>query len=739
MGKFVKKSLRVIFYIFLSLLFVGLLIFFLFESGLLVNVVPVSFDKNKLVYLDPNVKILDKNDIEIESKENKKNLTFDEIPKCVKDAFITIEDKDFYKHKGLNYKRILKASLTNIKNRKFSEGASTISQQLIKNTHLTSDKTLKRKINEVVLTKELEKNLTKNEILTAYLNAIYFGNGAFGINSASNRYFSKNANKLNLNEACTLAGIVKSPKKYSPLSNYENCKNRRNLILKEMMKDNLITKLTYEEEVKKELPLKINKDFVGVNTYYNACILEACKILNLSEKDLVLKKYTFKTYLDKNLQKTIENEVNNKNKYTSSSCDVMALCIDNKTGGISGFYGQSKNNLLSMMRQPGSTFKPIISYAPALEYNIICPKTKVLDEKTNFNGYTPKNFNDKYYGYIDCKTALAKSLNIPSIKVLSFVGVNKAKDFAKRMNIQFNSLDTGYSLALGGLTDGIKIKDLTNCYQAFANNGNYIESKFIKEIKNSEGKTIYSNLEQPNKVMKESTSYLITDMLRSTVTNGTSRKLNLENKYIAAKTGTVENPLNKNKNTDCYNISYTKDKTLCVWMGGRDMKEKGANAPSSIAREIYKSNNIKCEKFDMPKSIKKIKIDAIDYNENNIITLAKDTTPDRFSTYALVQEDNKNFKVSNNFDEIEDFNILLKKENDKVVLSFDAKKYLSYDVYRLSDKIKKLKTIEDSNKTEFLYDEPQKNIFYTYYVIAKYKNILSSKTKKSNEIKLYLA
>ena len=747
-----KKVVKISFFILISILFVVTLLFCLFNFGLLDNFAEVKFDKTKLNYVASKIEVFDKDGNElIQNKDNQKNLSLNQIPKDTINAFISIEDKNFYEHNGINYKRIVKATLKNITSRKYSQGASTISQQLIKNTHLSSEKTLKRKFNELILTKELENTLTKDEILTAYLNAIYFGNGAFGINQASQRYFSKNANELNLNESAMLAGLIKSPKTYSPITNPSNCIKRRNLVLKQMLKDKKISNEEYQNSINQGLNLNINQNFLNNNTYYNACIDEACDILKISEKDLVLKNFKIKTYLNTDLQNIVEKQINNISSYTKQQdIDGLVMTIDNKTGGITAFCGKSDYNLLNIKRQPGSVFKPIIAYAPAIEYNVLTPITPILDEKININGYSPNNYKNTYHGWISVKNALANSYNIPSIKTLDYVGIDRAKTFARQLNIQFDELDAGYSIALGGLTNGLKIKDITNCYQAFANSGKYIKASFIKSIENENGKILYSNNETKKQVMKESTSYLITDMLRECVNNGTCRKLKLNGLNIAGKTGTVASANSDyNENSDAWNISYTPNQTMCVWLGSTNndkllsSKITGSNAPCEIAQRIYLQAKRDNSNFSIPNSVKEVEINEIEYTKNNKILLASPNTPDRYKMKALFSIDILPKETSSMFNNIETFKIYAKKlNNDSVELTLNVDKYLKYEVFCENDnKIYKLATIQDKQgPISFVHKDLKIREFYKYYCVAYFSNKpqIDTKSKKSNEILIYI-
>lgn len=747
----VKNSLKVLFYIFLSLSFIFLMFFCLFHFGLLNNFSSVMLDNDKLQYSSSNIDVYDNENSLIKTDFNEqKNLDISEIPSVVVDAFVSIEDKDFYKHNGVNYKRIISAMLKNVSSLKVVQGASTITQQLIKNTHLTSERTFKRKINELLLSKKLEENLSKDEIMTAYLNAIYFGNGAFGINQASQRYFSKDATKLNLQESAMLAGIIKSPKRFSPINNQEACLKRRNLVLSEMQKDGKISKEECENTKNEPLNLKVNKTFLGENTYYNQCVDEACKILNLTEKDFLLKKYKINTYLDPKIQEKVKSEIENLQNYSKSAdSDGLALLVDNKTGGIKAFYGKSDYDLLSISRQPGSVFKPIISFAPAIENNLISPLTPILDEKININGYSPNNYKSVYHGWTSAKKSLANSYNVPAVKILQYVGIENAKKFAKKMNVNFSENDFGYSLALGGLTNGMNIKTLANCYQTFANGGKYVQASFVKSIQTNDGKIIYQNKEFATQVMKDSTAYLVTDMLKESVNSGTCKRLNGMNLEIASKTGTVASSnSNSHGNSDVWNVSYTPSNTLCVWFGATkipalDASVTGANGPTALAQSIYKNCNFKNKSFLRPESVKSLDINEVEYLENNKILLAKENCPDRYKIKSLFAVDNLPNEMSTMFDEIDDFNLEVKTVDDSnAVISLNAQKHLVYEIFRQSeDNVEKIAEINNKQeRIEIVDDKIAKGNFYTYFATAKYLNEeQSTKPKKSNEVKIFLA
>ncbi len=740
-------------YTILSVFFLGLVTFCLFNFGFLSNFSSVKFDKNKLNYENTEISVFNNDNKPLSSDIKQKNINADEIPENIIGAFTSIEDKNFYTHKGVNYKRMISSTLKNIKSRSLKEGASTISQQVIKNTHLTNEKTFKRKLNELLLTQKLEKSLNKNEIMTSYLNAIYFGGGAFGINTASQRYFSKDAKDLTLEEGAMLAGIIKSPSKYSPITHPNECIQRRNLVLKQMYKDKKITNDEYTKAKNSELNLKLNRNCIGNNTYYSATINEACDILKLSEKDLMLKGYKIYTYQNDALQKLAEEEIKNSSTYCKvNNSNSLVLSVDNKTGGINAFSGKSDYDLLSLTRQPGSVFKPIMVYAPALEYNVINPLTPILDEKVNVNGYEPKNYNNVYHGWTSAKNCLAKSLNVPSVKILDYVGIDKAKNFASNLNVSFNAKDNGYALSLGGMTKGIRIKDLTNCYQCFANNGKFIGLGFIKEIKTKEGKTIYRHNEIGKQVMKESTSYLLNSMLRESVETGTCKKLNLATyKNICAKTGTVGVNNKEKENSDVWSLSYTPQNTLCVWFGSTDNKNllpkniTGANTPTLLAQSFYSKAKLPKDNFIKPDNVVEVDINALEYNNNQKIMLTSPLTPDRYKMKALFSFGSEPKETSNIFEELEDIYInVVKNEKNNVEISFKANNYVDYEIIRKDDdNTKTLAVIKNKNENITFIDSTLKEgNLYTYYVLAKYNSSINlletNQVKKSNEVKILL-
>lgn len=631
-----KKMLKIFKFSVVSV--VILLIFTLFFGiGTLVTYKKdVEFNKELLTSCTTKLNIYDSNNnlTNATSVNGNKIVTLSELPSYVPECFISIEDKSFYNHNGLNYKRIVKAFITNLTSKSIKQGASTISQQLIKNTHLSSEKTFERKIKEVILTNELEKNCSKSEILETYLNVIYFGNSAYGLEDASLTYFNKPAKHLTLAESAGLAGLIRSPKNYSPIYNYENFIRRKNLVLQNLLDDKKISEEEFQNAINEQIKINPNNILRHKKIYENAVIDEACAVLNCSEKDIATMGLNIYSTLNMDIQKHLINTVSNEDYYQSNrnsiKPDSCMVVINSKTGAVEGFYGKGNFNFNSFKRQPGSAIKPILVYAPALENNIIMPLTKIDNSSININGYSPKNVsnNKKYVNIQEC---LTESLNIPAVKVLDYVGIDKAITFAKNNGIEISSEDKNLNIALGGFTEGINIIQLAGSYTALANSGLYSQPYFIEKITNKNGIEIYSNKKTKKRTMREDTAYLMTDMLKTATKTGTSKRLKAFNFDVAGKTGTVGVP-DTNFNTDAWSVAYTTDNIICSWLGNGDGKSEstleGSNNGGTYATSMVKNvlNEIskvnQPSNFIKPDSVIMEDIDAIAYDKQNIIIKA---------------------------------------------------------------------------------------------------------------------
>lgn len=682
MKKFLKWFFIITFiFVFITLIGVGLYI-----SSIYVSAKNIDINEDVLTSSTLSLNIYDNNNKPIKESNavNHAYAKIDSLQPYTIDAFVSIEDKTFYNHNGINPKRIVKAGINNIKSRSLKEGASTITQQLIKNTQLSNEKTYSRKIKEIALAQKIEKMYDKNKILEYYLNIIYFGNNCYGIESAANYYFSKSANQLNLNESCTLAGIIKSPAQYSPLKNAENCLKRRNIVLNEMQKDGKITMEEYTLSKDKKIELKLNKDKINkLNSYSESAINEAEKILGIPARQIALSGYKIYTYQDEEKQKALEESIENLNVESDSA----GIVIDNEKSAISAYIGDSIYKVIEAKRQPGSCLKPILVYSTALNEDIIYPCSQILDEKITIGDYSPKNVGNVYRGYVSAREALSKSINIPAVKVLSYVGIDKAKAYSEQMGITFNEQDNSYTLALGGMTYGVNLIQLTGAYTTFANNGYYKSPKFISFITDKNNKLIYINKSSSERVLREDSAYLITDMLKTCAKSGTARKLSTLNIDIASKTGTVGKS-NSKENLDAWNISYTKNQTVGVWLGNLDnspINYIGGNQPTEIVRNYFQKINDD-SKFEKPNSIVEKKIDGIDLSENHKISLANGLTPERYTQTELFSNFNLPTDISSKFAEVEKIKVYGHVANGNAVIEFDAKDYETY-VIKVDNKV----------------------------------------------------
>ena len=588
--------------------------------------------------------IYDKDDVLLETSSDTW-IPLDEISPYLINATLAIEDKNFYKHHGFDLFRIVKSLYINIKNKDNIQGASTISQQLVKNLFLSFDKTWERKLKEAWLTIELETQYSKDDILEAYLNTINYG-GIYGIEKASNYYFNKSAKELSLAEATILAGIPKSPNRLSPITNYEEAKQRQATILAAMVKNDFIT----EDEMDKAYQTKLN--FYGKlsknnNTlmYYQDAVLNELKTIkdipNSFLKTGGLKIYT---YLDPKAQDMIDEALNN-NELTDE-IEIAIVMMDSTNGHIIALtggkdYNQSEfNRAINAKRQVGSTIKPFLYYA-ALENGFTASST-FTSEKTTFvfsedKTYTPKNYADNYANKeISMATAIAYSDNIYAVKTHLFLGEETLVNMLKRIGIT-SKVEPIPSLALG--SEEITLLEMTKAYATFANLGNKVNAKLIKRVEDMNGNVLYENKDKTETVLNKSLTYIINELLTSTynynfidynyptcydITN------KLTHKY-AIKTGTT--------NTDHLIFGYNKDIVIGIWSGFDDNRDSSISDGKTIkfiwadiaeAYMIDKDN----EWYSLPNNVVGVLVDPItgelaneNTNNSTIFYYLKGTEP----------------------------------------------------------------------------------------------------------------
>ena len=541
-----------------------------------------------------------------------------QLPDHVPMTFVAAEDKRFYNHNGIDYYRIAGAVVSNVRTRGYREGASTISQQLIKNTHLSQDKTMRRKINEVRIAKQLERQYDKTQILEFYLNALYFGNNIYGVGAAARYYFGISASALTIDQAAMLAAVINNPSKFSPIHNYDNAIARRNTILGRMLDIGAIT----EDEHNLSVSTKtiVNKTTPINGTYSTLALKEANRLLRRD-----LSGYTIVTYYNADTQASLIQSLKQPLPKTAGLVS-RGIVVCNYTYGIIADYGYNGGN-----RSPASIIKPIIAYAPALERRLITPLTPIQDTPIDYNGYSPQNFRKVYQGWISCRDALADSSNVVAVRLLNMTGIDYAKSVAARLGISFAPSDNGLALALGGMSEGTTLTNLVGAYAALANGGIYSQPKYVAKILDPQGSLVYSHKPYRAHAIGCDTAYLTTQMLKRTSTHGTARRLKDLNFDIASKTGTSGGEIG---NTDAYCLAYTTEHTMAVWYGSLRVPNPhilgggvATNAMYDLMRSQYKDNP--SQKFVTPNSVATYEIDSLELYHNNRIIKANNGTQNR--------------------------------------------------------------------------------------------------------------
>lgn len=601
-------------------------------------------------------------------------------------AFISAEDARFFEHEGVDVIRIAGAIVADIKAGSYVQGASTISQQLIKLSHLTSEKTISRKAEEAALAYEMERQYSKEDILEMYLNYVYFGGGYYGIEAAAEGYFGVHASDLTLDQSAMLAGILKSPSGYAPHINYAASINRRNNILRLMRDYGYITDDEKKQASARRPTILHDKREEYSGYYTDAVTKSAAALMGITVDELIRGGYSIYSAMDSDIQHYCEEMFKNGELFPAEDSEAAIVVLEPSTGmvvamvgGRSYTGGISFNRATDIRRQPGSVIKPVITYAPAFEYLNYTAADMILDEETTFADYTPSNYGNKYYGWVTVREAVTKSLNVPAVKTLSAVGVYRAKDFAKRCGIEFDDKDDSLALALGGFTYGVSPLQIAGAYSCFASGGIYNTPTLIKKITDRNGLTVYEYRQDSRRVMSEANAYILTSMLKSVVTEGTGHRLNTLDIPIAGKTGTVGLA---NGNRDAWMAGYTPEYTAVVWQGYDSDRlgllpssATGGTYPALMLYELF--NHIypdgRSGDFEKPESVKQYSIDAKTLKKQHKAVLANAMTPQssrvtEYFTEETAPEDVSGYWAVPGSAQ----NLLAVREEEGVMVSFDC-------------------------------------------------------------------
>lgn len=586
--------------------------------------------------------IYDKNGDQAGSLTGQKGtyVELDAISENLQHAVVATEDRSFYKNSGINYGRFFLAILTLGR----SGGGSTITQQLAKNAYLSQDQTVERKAKEFFLALEINKKYSKKEILTMYLNNAYFGNGVWGIEDASKKYFGVSASQLSLDQSAVLAGMLKGPEIYNPLYSVENATNRRNTVLQNMVAAGYIDQATADQSAAVDIHGQLVDAYEGKSedyrypSYFDAVINEAVNEYGLTEEDIVKNGYRIYTELDQNYQASMQVIYDNTALFPVAEDGTRAesgsVALDPKTGGVRALVGRvgsdqnpgfrTYNYATQAARSPGSTIKPLVVYSPAVAEG--WSTNKELDNSTTqYGSYEVNN----YAGIQSSPTvpmyqALAESLNLPAVATANELGLNTVFEYGKKFGLNMDKVDKSLAVALGaGVTTNPM--QMAQAYGTFANGGVMNDAHLITKIENASGQVVKSHSQRSTRVLSGSTTDKMTNMMLGTFSNGTGVNAAPYGYTMAGKTGTTETSFNKDLSGDQWVIGYTPDVVISQWLGfpttdeGHYLTDSSAGTASEIFRNVANSVLPYTDgtQFDSVKN---------SYAENGIAPVGEETT-----------------------------------------------------------------------------------------------------------------
>lgn len=529
-----------------------------------------------------------------------------QLPDYIPNAVVAIEDRRFYEHNGFDLKGITRAFFNNLFSGRITGGGSTITQQLAKNALLSSEQTYRRKIEELFLAAEIEKSYKKDEILSMYVNQVYFGSGAWGIERAAHKYFNKDIKNISISESATLAGLLQSPSALDPYKHYDRAMKRRDLVLSSMYELGMITEDEFQKAKSEKIILEdgggsyIKRDYPY---YVDAVLDEAITKYGLTQEEIITRGYHIYTEMDQNIQAALEKVYNQNSVFPTGRGGVLvqsgAVFLDPKTGGILGLVGgrgeyvfRGFNRATHMKAQPGSTIKPLSVYTPALEEGF---KTTSLlkDEPLVFGDYAPENFSRTYEGEVPMYKAIEQSLNIPTVWLLNEIGMEKGVSSLKKFGINIIDEDKNLgSIALGGMSKGVSPQQLAEAYSVFANNGKREDSHLITKIIGPTGTVIAEHKNKTTKVTSKKVTQEMTAMLLGVVENGTGKKTQIPDLPLAGKTGSTQLPFSDIQGTkDQWFVGYTPNIVGAIWLGYDQTDRQhylSANSSTTVV-PIYKT------------------------------------------------------------------------------------------------------------------------------------------------------
>lgn len=561
----------------------------------------LSSKERILAKKNQGVVLLDRNDkpfFTLFDATTKNPIAITDLPEYTPKAFIAVEDREFYEHPGFSIAGIARALRENFLGEGAIQGGSTISQQLIKNAILSPDRHLLRKYQELVLALEIERKYSKDDILELYINTNYYGEGAFGIQDASQRYFSKDASDLTLAQSALLAGIIRAPSYYSPLTgDLQAAMERKDLILNLMQEQGYISEEELQEALAEEIEFDPTEQDINEQGVHFALMVRDLLIDEFGEQDVASSGFTVKTTMDLSLQQASQNAVEaqvNRLKDSKVS-NGAAVAIDPKTGEVLALVGSydwndtqtGRINMAIAPRQPGSSFKPII-YAKAFEEKLITPSTMLQDESVSFGNYRPRNYDNRFRGEVLARYALANSLNIPAVHVMNMVGVREGINAAHKLGITTLNDETDYGLPLVLGAAEVPLIEMTNAYATYANEGEWNNYILFTQVLDKNGRVIFEPKRENRQALPSSAAFLVSSILSDNKARAEvfGNALTIS-RTAAVKTGTTEDY------RDALTIGYTPQLAVGIWIGNNDNTPMtsiaGALGAAPIWRQIMEA------------------------------------------------------------------------------------------------------------------------------------------------------
>lgn len=685
---------------------------------------------------------------ELRGSENRIIVSLDEIPLHTRQAFIAAEDLRFYDHRGIDVYRIFGALRSNLKSGSLAEGASTITQQLAKLTHLSAEKTIRRKLEEINLAFQIEKVYNKDEILAMYLNTVYFGRGAYGIQAAAQAYFGVDAEELTLNQSASLAAIIKAPSIYAPHISPSNNRSRRQYILSVMAENGFISQEEKQAALDESIWVLAQEAEKQLYSWYiDEALRESAELLGLSADEVIQGGFKIYTAYDARLQ-TIADEVYADSSFFPAAASdgtpiqsAMAV-VDTNNGAVLAMIGgrdytvrRGLNRATQMRRQPGSALKPLAVYGPALELGYTTASV-LLDEKTSFGGYTPRNAGDRYYGLVTMRTAIRNSLNTTAVRLLEEIGLDASIQYLNKMGIPTRNSDRNLSLALGSMTYGVTPVELAAAYVPYANGGIYHQPYCVERIETVDGSNVYERKDSGKQVLSAQNAFLMTSLLQSVVSSGTGTRMLAANTPIAGKTGTVSMT---GGNRDIWMTAYTPEISVAVWMGydQTDAKHKisngitGGRNTASLAAAFFKKAYADREKpdFSQPDGLVWLTLDKRALTSRGSIMLASDKTPKEYRLSEVFAASNRPYAVSDIWQAPDAPSSFYVAHNASGYpeLHFKASSDARYRIQRdsVGESVILTEMIASSGQAlSFLDSTAQAGILYTYRIIPIHEELL---------------